>query len=228
MLVHPMQPATEISAPIVNCSAPNAVHLQLTIDTDATFAAAHRVPGQYVHCRLLPDDAQAKVLALTNPPGQPTTLLLKEEDAAVREALLSKTCGPLGVSLPQGPGFLPAAGADRRVVLAGAGTGAGPLAALLETWLATDTGRPSRVTFLLGARHPDELCFRDAHARWRAAGVEVRCVVSQDVAGWSGARGRVQQHLPGDVDVCYWAGPFSMGDELRASLGEHTRLLRNF
>ncbi|HYO62142.1 MAG TPA: hypothetical protein VER08_00655 [Pyrinomonadaceae bacterium] len=103
--------------------------------------------------------------------------------------------GRVGLQQIVGRGFDLAALAGRDLVFVAMGTGVAPLRSALRTALrrARDYGR---IFVLYGARTPDDFCYRDEIEEWKAAGVEMRQVVSRpDGFEWSGPTGYVQTLL---------------------------------
>ena len=94
-----------------------------------------------------------------------------------------------------GHGFDLAKLEGRDLVFVAMGTGVAPLRSALRSVL----GRPDafgQVVVLYGARTPDDFCYRDETDLWKAAGVELRQVVSRpDGYEWSGQTGYVQSLL---------------------------------
>src|SRR5205814_291253 len=83
----------------------------------------------------------------------------------------------------------------RDLVFVAMGTGVAPLRSALRHVLGRkqDFGQ---LIVLYGARTPDDFCYRDETDDWKAAGVELRQVVSQpDGHDWSGPTGYVQSLL---------------------------------
>jgi NAD(P)H-flavin reductase len=94
-----------------------------------------------------------------------------------------------------GHGFDLAALEGRDLVFVAMGTGVAPLRSALRSVLR----RPDRfgqVVVLYGARTPDDFCYRDETDSWKAAGVELRQVISRpDGYEWAGQTGYVQSLL---------------------------------
>jgi sulfhydrogenase subunit gamma (sulfur reductase) len=94
-----------------------------------------------------------------------------------------------------GHGFDLAALEGRDLVFVAMGTGVAPLRSALRSALR----RPDRfgqVIVLYGVRTPDDFCYRDETDAWKAAGVELRQVISRpDGYEWSGSTGYVQSLL---------------------------------
>jgi NAD(P)H-flavin reductase len=94
-----------------------------------------------------------------------------------------------------GHGFDLAAQEGRDLVFVAMGTGVAPLRSALRTVLR----RPEKygqIVVLYGARTPEHFCYRDEVESWKAAGVELRQVVSRpDGYEWAGQTGYVQSLL---------------------------------
>lgn len=106
--------------------------------------------------------------------------------------------GPGGrVTLAQiaGHGFDLKAQEGRDLVFVAMGTGVAPLRSALRSALS----RPEafgQIVVLYGARTPDAFCYSDETESWRAAGVELRQVISRpDGYEWAGQTGYVQSLL---------------------------------
>jgi NAD(P)H-flavin reductase len=136
-----------------------------------------------------------------------------------------------------GRGFDLSALAGRDLVFVAMGTGVAPLRSALRSVLrrADDFGR---VFVLYGARTPDHFCYRDETDAWKAAGVELRQVVSRPEGHeWAGPTGYVQSLLdhvlPGLCDpVALVCGSREMIEQTRARLREMgfepERILTNY
>ena len=94
-----------------------------------------------------------------------------------------------------GHGFDLEAQKGRDLVFVAMGTGVAPLRSALRSVLrrADDYGQ---VVVLYGVRTPEDFCYRDETEAWRAAGVELRQVVSRPGGyEWAGSIGYVQSLL---------------------------------
>jgi NAD(P)H-flavin reductase len=83
----------------------------------------------------------------------------------------------------------------RDLVFVAMGTGVAPLRSALRSVLlrAESFGQ---IVVLYGVRTPDDFCYRDETDTWKAAGVELRQVISRpDGYEWSGQTGYVQSLL---------------------------------
>ena len=128
------------------------------------------------------DDELEFLVKLSN---DPTSQALYEMGPGDRVELLEVT----------GHGFDLAAQEGRDLVFVAMGTGVAPLRSALRTVLR----RPDRygqIVVLYGARTPDHFCYSDEVESWKAAGVELRQVVSRpDGYEWAGQTGYVQSLL---------------------------------
>jgi NAD(P)H-flavin reductase len=94
-----------------------------------------------------------------------------------------------------GHGFDLKAQEGRDLVFVAMGTGVAPLRSALRTALPR-AEQYGQIVVLYGARTPDDFCYRDETDSWRAAGVELRQVISRpDGYEWSGQTGYVQSLL---------------------------------
>lgn len=94
-----------------------------------------------------------------------------------------------------GRGFPLDAHKGRDLVFVAMGTGVAPLRSALRHALRR-AGDFGDIVVLYGARTPADFCYTDETARWTAAGVELRQVVSRpDRHDWSGPTGYVQSLL---------------------------------
>jgi ferredoxin-NADP reductase/ferredoxin len=107
-------------------------------------------------------------------------------------------------------------------LFAAAGSGLAPILALLQEALARGIARPA--TLLFGARGEADLYLRDEldalAARW-PGGLRIVPVLSQPAAGWTGARGRVTEHLDrvsAQATEAWLCGPPAMVDDAAAAL----------
>jgi len=94
-----------------------------------------------------------------------------------------------------GRGFDLPALEGKDLVFVAMGTGVAPLRSALRAALPR-ADRYGQVFVLYGARTPDHFCYRDETDSWKAAGVELRQVVSRpDGYEWAGSTGYVQSLL---------------------------------
>jgi NAD(P)H-flavin reductase len=94
-----------------------------------------------------------------------------------------------------GRGFDLAALEGKDLVFVAMGTGVAPLRSALRATLPR-ADRYGQIFVLYGARTPEHFCYRDETESWKAAGVELRQVVSRpDGYEWAGQTGYVQSLL---------------------------------
>ena len=109
----------------------------------------------------------------------------------------------LGLRGPFGTAWPVAEARGHDVVIVAGGLGLAPLRPAILRILAASE-EYGRIAILYGARHPDDLLFRDQLAQWRAR-LDVAVEVTVDHAGpaWHGNVGVV----PGQIARLGWAGP---------------------
>ena len=94
-----------------------------------------------------------------------------------------------------GHGFDLAALEGHDLVFVAMGTGVAPLRSALRSVLRR-AERYGQIVVLYGVRTPEDFCYRDETESWKAAGVELRQVISRpDGYEWSGQTGYVQSLL---------------------------------
>ena len=136
-----------------------------------------------------------------------------------------------------GHGFDLAELAGRDLVFVAMGTGVAPLRSALRSVLRRP-GEFGRVFVLYGARTPAHFCYSDETDSWKAAGVELRQVVSRPEGHeWAGPTGYVQSlldHVLPELNnpVALVCGSREMIEQTRARLGEMgfepERILTNY
>jgi NAD(P)H-flavin reductase len=127
--------------------------------------------------------------------------------------------------------------AGRDLVFVAMGTGVAPLRSALRSVLRRK-GEFGRVFVLYGARTPAHFCYSDETDSWKAAGVELRQVVSRPEGHeWAGPTGYVQSlldHVLPELDdpVALVCGSREMIEQTRARLREMgfepERILTNY
>ncbi|HYY95652.1 MAG TPA: hypothetical protein VE713_14210 [Pyrinomonadaceae bacterium] len=122
-------------------------------------------------------------------------LVKLSEEPASRAVYEMRPGGRVRLVELTGHGFDLEALKGRDLVFVAMGTGVAPLRSALRSVLrrADDFGQ---VVILYGVRTPEDFCYRDETEVWRAAGVELRQVVSRpDGYEWAGSIGYVQSLL---------------------------------
>jgi len=84
--------------------------------------------------------------------------------------------------------------ADRDVVIVAGGLGLASQRALIESLARRATACRS-ATVIHGAKRPADLLFQPEYAAWRAAGIDVTCIVDTGDTGWTGPVGLVTDLL---------------------------------
>lgn len=146
-------------------------------------------PGQFVTVHL--PGLKPGYFALASVPGHPVELLVKAM-GDVPEALAQLALGTeVEVSEPIGKGFGVAADDLRPLVILATGSGISAVRSVIEAELARGLPRP--VELFYGVFTPEHLSLAAERDAWSSRGVGVRVVFSEDVPGWTGQRGFVQQ-----------------------------------
>ena len=152
-------------------------------------------PGQVALLEV--DEAGRAYFAIASAPeDEELEFLVKlSEEPASRAVYEMRPGGRVRLVELTGHGFDLEALKGRDLVFVAMGTGVAPLRSALRSVLrrADDFGQ---VVILYGVRTPEDFCYRDEIETWRAAGVELRQVVSRpDGYEWAGSIGYVQSLL---------------------------------
>jgi NAD(P)H-flavin reductase len=122
-------------------------------------------------------------------------LVKLSNDPASRALYETGPGGRVTLAEVAGHGFDLKAQEGRDLVFVAMGTGVAPLRSALRSALRRADAY-GQIFVLYGARTPDDFCYRDETEAWRAAGVELRQVISRpDGYEWSGQTGYVQSLL---------------------------------
>ncbi|HYE15397.1 MAG TPA: hypothetical protein VD968_13220 [Pyrinomonadaceae bacterium] len=152
-------------------------------------------PGQVAHLEI--EGAGRAYFAIASAPeDDELEFIVKRTNDPVSRALYEMRPGGR-VSLIEiaGHGFSLNEHEGRDLVFVAMGTGVAPLRSALRSVLrhAEDFGQ---IVVLYGARTPEDFCYRDETEAWKAAGIELRQVVSRpDGYEWAGSTGYVQSLL---------------------------------
>lgn len=180
---------------------------------------AFHAPGQY-HRVSVPGAGEA-IFAIASTPGTGPFEYLVKRGSPVADAWGRLPVGEaVRVSLPEGPGFPLPLARGRPLLLVATGTGVAPLRSVLGAVVA-ERRHFGPVHLLYGARSPAHLAFRGEFAVWASMGIVVTPTVTAPAPGWTGAVGRVQQHLaalPVEDAVAFVCGQREMVREVRAAL----------
>lgn len=153
------------------------------------------VPGQ-VAVLEVEGAGRAYFAIASSPEDDELEFLVKLSNDPTSKALYGLKPGA-SVSLVEiaGHGFDLKAQEGRDLVFVAMGTGVAPLRSALRTVLPR-AEKYGQVIVLYGVRTPEDFCYRDEVDSWRAAGVELRQVISRpDGYEWSGSTGYVQSLL---------------------------------
>src|SRR3712207_2961202 len=153
-------------------------------------------PGQVAVLRREGTEGRAYFAIASAPEDDELEFLVKLSNDPVSQSLYEMQPGDRVELLEiAGHGFDLAAQEGRDLVFVAMGTGVAPLRSALRTVL-TRAERYGQIVVLYGARTPDDFCYQDEVDSWRAAGVELRQVISRpDGYEWSGSTGYVQSLL---------------------------------
>ncbi|HEX8557601.1 MAG TPA: hypothetical protein VF668_05840 [Pyrinomonadaceae bacterium] len=164
-------------------------------------------------------------------------LVKRSNDPASRALYEMGPGGRVRLAAIAGHGFDLTAQEGRDLVFVAMGTGVAPLRSALRSALQR-AERFGQIVVLYGARTPEDFCYRDETETWRAAGVELRQVISRpDGYEWAGQTGYVQSLLdnvlPSLSDpVALVCGSREMIEQTRDRLGEMgfepDRILTNY
>ena len=130
------------------------------------------------------------------PEDEELEFLVKRSDAPASRALYeTEPGGHVTLVKIAGHGFDLKAQEGRDLVFVAMGTGVAPLRSALRSVLPR-AERFGQIVVLYGVRTPEDFCYQDEVETWRAAGVELRQVISRpDGYEWSGQTGYVQSLL---------------------------------
>jgi NAD(P)H-flavin reductase len=193
---------------------------------DPAVAASFTQPGQYLVVQVGGPAGPQAYFAIASRPGDAhLDLLVKGGPGDAAQALLALAPGDrVALSTAQGQGFPVQAHAGKDVLLLGVGSGISPIRSL-AWWLAAHRADYAGVTLFHGGRTRAHLAYRDEVEAWRAEGIAVVQVLSQEPAsGDPGfAEGYVQQALAAHpVDpantVAFVCGMPAMVEGVKAAL----------
>lgn len=158
------------------------------------------LPGQWVnlHFSLPSGDIKRAYSIASAPFGSPRFELAvtrviggaaSEHLHVLPEGSIVRAVGPQGF-FTRAPGELAPA------LFVATGTGVTPLRSMLQASLGAGSGAP--MWLLFGARHEEDVLYRDQFERWASEHPNVRYEVtlSQPRPSWTGRRGYVQLHVP--------------------------------
>jgi len=152
-------------------------------------------PGQVALLRV-GDAGTAHFAIASAPEDEELEFLVKLTNDPVSRALYEmQEGGRVELVALAGHGFELGEQEGRDLVFVAMGTGVAPLRSALRSALAR-AERFGQIVVLYGARTPEDFCYADETGAWKAAGVELRQVISQpDGYEWAGSTGYVQSLL---------------------------------
>ncbi len=157
------------------------------------FAAAYTTPGQYVIARTR--GSEGRFAFASAPSARDGVDILVKHGGTVADALCTAAPGAkVEISHPGGKGFPIAQANGHGVILCAAGSGVGPIRAVVQVLLArrADYGP---IFLFHGQRGHGDFAFASEHAAWERGGIRVIKVHSRPEPGFVGFSGYVQDAL---------------------------------
>ena len=155
------------------------------------------IPGQVAALRVEACD-QTSYFAFASAPEDPELEFLIKRNGGGGAGPLIYEMEPgnrVELAAIAGHGFALDEHRGKDLVFVAMGTGVAPLRSALRHALGR-AGDFGQIVVLYGARTPDDFCYRDETESWRAAGVELRQVISSPAGyEWAGPVGYVQSLL---------------------------------
>ncbi|MCA1614514.1 MAG: hypothetical protein LC800_10355 [Acidobacteria bacterium] len=200
--------------------------LDMRLADDAAPSLAY-LPGQVAALRVGAADRPSYFAFASAPDDEGVEFLVKRTGASGGSGRLYELSEGDQVELTEvaGRGFPLDAREGSDLVFIAMGTGVAPLRSTLRHALR-NAERFGQMIVLYGARTPDDFCYRDETDQWKAAGVELRQVVSRpDGYEWAGQTGYVQSLLDNvlpnlSAPVALVCGSREMIEHTRDRLGE--------
>jgi sulfhydrogenase subunit gamma (sulfur reductase) len=209
-----MQPAvaTGLHAVAVRGTWDESRTLRAIVLAAGELAAGHTVPGQVLQVSL---DGVSSYFGLTSAPRAGELELLVRRGTPLTDALCRLVPGErVLISTPEGPGFPVERHAGHDLLLVAAGSGIGPVRAVLQHIVRHHDGARG-VRLIYGQRDPDEFAYT---TELDSSGARVERVVSGPDPTWTGLRGRIQhvlrQHPAAPGSVAYLCGMEEMVAEV--------------
>ncbi|HEX8476315.1 MAG TPA: hypothetical protein VF666_20105 [Pyrinomonadaceae bacterium] len=170
---------------------PEAADAQDTHDARLSF-----VPGQVAMLKVAGEDPSYFAFA-SAPDDEELEFLIKRNAVGSGRLIYDMNEGErvelVGIV---GHGFALDKHKGKDLVFVAMGTGVAPLRSALRHALKQPDDHFSQIVVLYGARTPDDFCYTDEVDAWKAAGVDIRQVISKpDGYEWSGSTGYVQSLL---------------------------------
>jgi sulfhydrogenase subunit gamma (sulfur reductase) len=184
------------------------------------------LPGQVASLRAGASERAFYFAFASAPEDEDLEFLVKRAGGDGGQALYHLGAGaPVELTRVVGHGFPLDVHRGKDLIMIAMGTGIAPLRSTLRHALSRldDFGQ---IVVLYGARTPDDFCYRDETETWKAAGVELRQVISKpDGYEWAGSTGYVQSLLDHVLPtlaepVCFVCGSPEMISHTRDRLQE--------
>jgi len=165
-------------------------------DAEGTSPPVEFLPGQVAALRAGGADERSFYFAFASAPeDEELEFLVKRAGDDGRSLYHLRAGDTVALTGVVGHGFPLDTHRGKDLIMIAMGTGVAPLRSTLRHALS----RPDdfgQLVVLYGARTPDDFCYRDETETWKAAGVELRQVVSKpDGYEWAGSTGYVQSLL---------------------------------
>ena len=205
-------------ATVAETTAVNDELFQLSLAVTASVADGFHVAGQY-H-RVLVDGVGDATFAIASAPGQRAFDYLVKRHGHLTQALSRLSAGAsVRVSHVGGKGFPLELAKGHDLLLVGTGSGVGPLRSVIEVVRRRrqDFGK---VTLVYGVRTSSHLAWASSFEGWATEDIRVVPTVTRPDASWTGATGRVQQHLGGTLgqSIAFLCGQKQMVHEVTSLL----------
>ena len=198
-----------------------AVRVALPPDLERT----HEWPGQVVKVRTTAGEGFFALATAPREDGREE--LLVKRGHPVSDAVVARAAPEalLELTTPFGKGFPVEEAMGHDVLLFAAGSGIGPIRAIVQQVLARRDDF-TRVTLFYGQRRGADFAYRREHLLWERAGVRVVLCPSGEDDAWMGVRGRVQSVARTlafggaslEDAVAYVCGMTAMVDDVRRTL----------
>jgi NAD(P)H-flavin reductase len=181
------------------------------------------IPGQ-VAVLLVHGESPAYFAFASAPEDAELEVLVKKKIGASIRIFDMKAGEKIELLDVAGHGFALDEQQGKDLVFVAMGTGVAPLRSALRHVLKRKANF-GQLVVLYGARTPDDFCYRDETDHWKAAGVELRQVISRpDGHDWSGPTGYVQSLLDNVLPelkspIALICGSLEMMEQTRDRLG---------
>lgn len=159
-------------------------------------------PGQFVQVSLF-GIGEAPISVTSAPTQEGSFELCIRKVGMLTDVLHACDLGAtIGIRGPFGSGFDLQSFMGKDILIVAGGIGIVPLRSLINA-IIDDRGSYGRLIILYGAKHPDELLYREELAIWKeASDIEVHVTVDRPSPAWQGHTGVITTLIPGlDIDV---------------------------